>query len=355
MDKSFFDAVLNPNPGWYRGDLHAHTSFSDGVLSTQELLDLAKLEGLDFLGITDHNTVGAFRDLPDQAQILVIPGAEVTLDSGHFNAFGIRSRHDWMTGLFDHPGAYRQADLSGSPEDLIDHISRSGHLISINHPLLVPWAWLIPGTAVSAFDCLEVWNDPSWPDNRTANPAALDMWTRWLNVGHRVTAIGGSDFHRPLPPPGLDKPAERLGYPGTYIYAENLSLAALSDGLRNQRAYVSLGPRLDLHIRSDGQDFRIGDDMGLQTGSLEIQGAVSHHPGTVAARIIRNGKCVLEKIGPGEGLQIEYATQADPNEAVWFRLDVLDENRAVLGFSNPIFCGPRRQPEQIHFGDFLET
>ena len=30
-------AIHNPRPGWYRGDFHCHTLYSDGVLTPPEL------------------------------------------------------------------------------------------------------------------------------------------------------------------------------------------------------------------------------------------------------------------------------------------------------------------------------
>ena len=41
-------------------------------------------------------------------------------------------------------------------------------------------------------DALEIWNDPTWPDNAWANPGAVDYWTRLLNAGYRITALDGA-------------------------------------------------------------------------------------------------------------------------------------------------------------------
>src|SRR5437879_13238129 len=40
--------------GWLRGNLHAHTTYSDGVKTPQELLTEYEALGYDFLAITDH-------------------------------------------------------------------------------------------------------------------------------------------------------------------------------------------------------------------------------------------------------------------------------------------------------------
>ncbi|MDQ2953070.1 MAG: PHP domain-containing protein, partial [Chloroflexota bacterium] len=43
--------------GWWRGDLHCHTRFSDGDSWPSEMLLAATSAGLEFLGVTDHNNV----------------------------------------------------------------------------------------------------------------------------------------------------------------------------------------------------------------------------------------------------------------------------------------------------------
>ncbi|MBU2444263.1 MAG: PHP domain-containing protein, partial [Bacteroidetes bacterium] len=38
-------------------DLHAHTIYSDGSLTPHELIKKAKNLGIEYLGITDHDTI----------------------------------------------------------------------------------------------------------------------------------------------------------------------------------------------------------------------------------------------------------------------------------------------------------
>ncbi len=52
---------------WLAGDLHAHTVHSDGVLTVPELARFAVERGLDFLAVTDHNTISHHAELPAAA------------------------------------------------------------------------------------------------------------------------------------------------------------------------------------------------------------------------------------------------------------------------------------------------
>src|SRR5437868_2548630 len=49
---------------WLAGDLHSHTVHSDGTLTVHELACLAASRGLDFLAVTDHNTISHHPVLP---------------------------------------------------------------------------------------------------------------------------------------------------------------------------------------------------------------------------------------------------------------------------------------------------
>ena len=60
-------------------DLHCHTTYSDGSLSVQELLLLAKQKGLFGLAITDHDTYAAFYETKlGNKELKVIPGIEIS-------------------------------------------------------------------------------------------------------------------------------------------------------------------------------------------------------------------------------------------------------------------------------------
>jgi hypothetical protein len=62
-------------------DLHTHTTFSDGKLTPEELINLAKTVGLKYLAITDHDTVDGIGHLYESGLfpargINIIPGIE---------------------------------------------------------------------------------------------------------------------------------------------------------------------------------------------------------------------------------------------------------------------------------------
>ena len=60
-------------------DLHSHTTCSDGVLTPHDLISRAVENGVDFLAITDHDTIDAYRDISlAQEHLKVVPGIELS-------------------------------------------------------------------------------------------------------------------------------------------------------------------------------------------------------------------------------------------------------------------------------------
>jgi hypothetical protein len=69
-------------PGEFiRGNLHTHTTNSDGKLSPQQTVDLYREHGYDFLAITDHNHLTATADL-DTGGLVMLPGMELHQGQG---------------------------------------------------------------------------------------------------------------------------------------------------------------------------------------------------------------------------------------------------------------------------------
>ncbi|WP_117212233.1 CehA/McbA family metallohydrolase [Allorhizocola rhizosphaerae] len=217
--------------GWHVGDLHAHTVHSDGVLTVDELAALAVSAGLDFLAVTDHNTVSHHALLGPASRrygVTLIPGQEVTTDLGHANAFG-------DIGWVD----FRRPPDMWAPTGLL----------SINHPLAADYAWRHPLRTRPAL--AEIWHSGWWDRTWSAPLAWLLAWSR------DTVPIGGSDFHRPSD--------DRLGHPTTWVRAESPSGPDILAGLEAGRTAISESPDGPLLLRSDDGLLALGADGLLLT------------------------------------------------------------------------------------------
>lgn len=80
-----------------KADLHMHTTYSDGALSFDEVINIAREKGLDYISITDHDTlkgsIEAFKKQEKYDDIKFIIGIELSTESndesvhilGYFN------------------------------------------------------------------------------------------------------------------------------------------------------------------------------------------------------------------------------------------------------------------------------
>ncbi len=351
--------VFSAKPGWYCGDFHAHTTYSDGVFSPRGLNDLAVKHGLDFLSITDHNTIRAFDDFDESLEHMVLPGIEITLLDGHFNVFGFEGitelAREFFHSIVDLPMElkFRQHWDHAKIAEFMGRIKEAGFIIDLAHPLLWPWEWRDHDTEIAYFNCIELINDPTYRDNPAANPSARRMWDAWLNAGHHITAVGGTDFHS-LEPSDDPRRISLLNLPLTYVYARELSGRAILEGVRQHHVYVSVGPRLEFQAHMDGQPFQMGDDLGLIQSTVRLFARVEGCTSPGEAFLVRNGKVVVSTPVKEGKAEIEWQVQpVEVKENSWFRFDVIDPADQMLAVSNPFFFGPQVAEEKSPYGRFL--
>lgn len=217
------------------GDLHIHTTASDGSLSAYEVGALAKNKGLDFIALANHNNISENFFLPHIDGVTFISAVEWTHYKGHMNFFGVNNP-------FENSFV---ANTKEEMKNLISNARSKGAVISVNHPKcrFCPYLW----EDENAFDMIEIWNGPM----RKTNIDAINWWTDMLCKGRKLPVIGGSDFHKP-------KGIVKLGNPVTGVYSKSPSPEDILDAVKRGRAFVSESVdsvRLNLKYG----DFSMGD------------------------------------------------------------------------------------------------
>jgi hypothetical protein len=228
-----------PGMRWIAGDLHSHTVHSDGVLGVEGIARVAAARGLDYLAVTDHNTVSHHPFLEQagkSAGIVLVPGQEVTSLRGHANAFGAIGRIEFR----ESPGLWGR------------RVAAAGGLFSVNHPLGGDCSWREP--VDEALPLAEVWHSEWRAYPRHAGPLA---W--WITAPSQSTAIGGSDFHRP------GDNAEP-GEPTTWLLVEEPTVDGIIHALAQGRAAVSADPLGPVLLRMDGDLVALGAEGLVLTG-----------------------------------------------------------------------------------------
>ena len=166
----------------FRGDTHVHTEGSDGWMSAMDTATHAARQGLDFLFLTDHNNVAHNEQLPVVPGITVLPGTEWTHYKGHAGFLGVKNPY----------ASTFVANSMGEMQAMLADACQRGAFVVLNHPFCpqCPWIW---GFDDIAHDAVEIWNGVM----SERNQRALHWWHAQLVAGHRLPAIGGSDYHRP--------------------------------------------------------------------------------------------------------------------------------------------------------------
>jgi hypothetical protein len=348
-DTSFTDHPLNDHPGWYRGDLHMHDAHSDGSCPSQSgksvpcpvffTVEAAARRGLDFIAISDHNTTSqydAMRELqPYFDKTLLIPGRELTTFYGHANLIGTTLFVDYRVGSPQVP------DVNA----MFRSARQTGGIVSINHPesptgeICMGCGWSpSPPADMSLVNSIEVMNGGGgggfFPSIR--------FWEQQLSKGYRLTAVGGSDNHHADWP--LDKIGS-VGSPTTVVHANDLSVAAILDGIRAGHVFLDLtGSRdklLELRAHDSHSSAEMGEDLEQQKGeALALQIHVTACEGA-SLRMLIDGQesSTLPQQGITSGDQTFNMNWTPDGSRHWLRAEVRDSQGQLLLFSNPVYIG----------------
>lgn len=312
--------------GWFRGDLHSHTIHSDGRITVEDRVRGAVERGQDFLAITDHNTVSqALEHDLWPPQITPIRGSEVTTFHGHIMCLGLGTAIDW-----------RDDARGGGAASIVAQAHAQNALVSINHPNAFgdPWCgachWDFALVDYSTFDAMEIWNG-RWAEPETDNIGALAFWTDLLDAGFRLTAISGTDSHS----------AEEDAYPAlplNYVHASECSEAAILEGIRRGRVFLSSGPLLSFRAEgAGGPEVTLpGDELSAAAGfGLEVTVERLDAPATLWY-VTAGSATSLGEVGPGRTRVVRDALAATG----WWRLELHRGSEItgdLLAITNPVF------------------
>jgi hypothetical protein len=277
--KTTFDRqIYNPNPGWYSGELHVHSNESTGRTGIEEIYHAASESHLDFLALTDHFAAAHWLRMEKMKKLsppLFIKSMEAAGDFGHANVHGIK---DWINPFVDDNvelASFLSLSKPPSMESIADDVHIQGGLFCINHPLSGLVSWRYHDFPWEKADLMEIWCLPDGPGT-ILYPV---MWDGLLCRGYHITAVGSSDSHHPTE----DGPW-KLGQIRNWVYARELSQAAVIEGLKKGAAYIAYGSsKLHFGALYDNEFYQMGSTISLASGKqctfiIEIE---SYLPGNI--------------------------------------------------------------------------
>jgi hypothetical protein len=222
-----------------RGNIHTHTTLSDGSSTPDRTVLWYASHGYRFLALTDHNLLSDpshYSTLHDP-EFVLIPGEEITMLGGgrqvHVNGLCMHSR---VAG-----GAFptQSAALSYA----VERVLLQGGVPVVNHPNF-DWA-LAPSDVIDARDAplLEIMSGHPYVHTagNATHPSHEALWDTALSAGAEYMGVAVDDVHR------IDVSGNPLALPGRAwiqvfgaVPDARLICAALSKG----ELYASTGVEL---------------------------------------------------------------------------------------------------------------
>jgi hypothetical protein len=292
----------------YFGNLHSHTSYSDGVSTPTAAYTYARTQAqtpLDFLAVTDHNHGQAGPMTPSLYQQGLAEAAAATVDgefvalygqewgiaaAGHVNIFESPVLFGWEPGRYDVFVA--QDDYTGLYAAIAANPSSWGALASFCHPgdgdfngfaFTAPGAAVMRGIALINGPALSTATDESDVGNTGFDPQYLTA----LRRGFTVSPVGDQDNHEA----NWGASTETR----TAILASALTKSDLLAGLAARRTYATQDHNVQVAMQVNG--WPMGSQLLAGEGNL----ALRFYPALVRLFPAGLGALALGLLALGEG------------------------------------------------------
>ncbi|MEG0239353.1 hypothetical protein [Anaerorhabdus sp.] len=321
MKKSIFKG----NGEWYKGNLHSHTTLSDGKLDPIQSKELYQNLGYQFISLTDHDAYFDHREELDDENFITLPGIELSayLKTSD-NSYSIKCHH--MNGFLGtkemqlnklknlesgtrltprkYLGEWKGQEVA---QEMCDQLRSYGMFVMMNHPV---WSRVDQDDFINTQNCwaLEIFNYGTELESNTGYDTL--HWDILLRRGMMMPCVATDDNHNN---PRL--PDSGGGY--VMVQAPQLTHESIVQSLLDGNFYSSSGPTII--------DFGIDEDALYITCSKvkEIRFIVGN----------RVGDGLTVRALPGELL--EKANYKLRGHEVYGRVECVDEN-GCIAWSNAI-------------------
>ncbi|MDA1279372.1 MAG: CehA/McbA family metallohydrolase [Chloroflexi bacterium] len=178
---------------WLKGNLHTHTTNSDGDESPEHVAEWYHEHGYDWLCLSDHDHLTILEGTAAEKAKwpLLVHGEEVTSRGAngpvHVNGYGVT----------EVVKASDSDDIVTAMRENVERIIAAGGMASINHP---NFRWAFDGGAmmqVEGYKFMEVFNGhpESHNEGGGGKTSTVGIWDRLLSQNRRVWGIAVDDAH----------------------------------------------------------------------------------------------------------------------------------------------------------------
>lgn len=312
-----YDA-FDTNLRFYKGNLHSHTTNSDGKLTPSEMVAIYKEAGYSFLALTDHNLFSDYSSEFDSDSFTIIPGAEATVLWLYKKDYYLaRKCHHLLVFKDPYKESFgfehlqpidvlklygKEVDFNLESQKFINDLKERGAVLCYNHPL---WSRVNDEDFLSlnGLDLIEIYN---WGTELDSS-AGFDIssFQKFLERDVHINAIATDDNHN-------HEDGELFDSLGGFIMVNSPALDKneIMKSLLAGRYYSSSGAFIN--------------NWGIRNGKAYIEAV--------------NARYIFLTVGPGvRSAQVKLCDSAEfelPKEIKYFRFEVIDKN-GKRAWTNP--------------------
>ena len=294
---------------WYKGNLHCHTTMSDGSRSPEETARLYKDKGYSFLSISDHNIYQHFSEFNTDT-FLMLPGVERDVNvTGEvmkcFHIVGVGT-HSHNASAFTHGQRlnYREWKSIETAKRIAEELNDHAMMPILAHPV---WSRneLSDLLALKGIVGIEIYNNVCEVEWHFGH--AQLYWDLMLKRGHRVWGFATDDCHN----------TDAHAFGGWIVVkAPALTVEAIAQSIKQGSFYSSSGPEIHDFYVEDGRAF-------VQCSPASAIHFVTYDN---LGRSIR-------------GCDLTEAEHRLSGQETYVRVEVVD-SEGRTAWSNPIFLNP---------------
>ena len=274
---------------WLKGNLHTHTTLSDGTAPTEEVIEMYRDDGYDFLALTDHDIFNP--GSPDGDEMILLPAQECHVPEDA--PFGYHVVSIGETG--------RIARME-SGQAIIDEINARGGLAIVCHPRwsFMPYELFDELKGYAAF---EVYSGLC--DKIVGRGFSNDYWDRNMTLFKKPRwAVAVDDTH---------KPQRDFATGWIWVQAERKRESILG-AIARGAFYATSGPRIET-IRVDESSITLHTSSARAVKFISTEGRVV--------------ECV-------EGEHVKVASYRPSADQVYIRAEV-HAHDGTVAWTNPFF------------------
>jgi hypothetical protein len=267
---------------WLRGNLHSHTTVSDGTRPAEEVIADYERRGYDYLAISDHDQFVDPANYRDSTELILLPAVEVTARGPHIL----------------HVGATEPVTPDENRQNVLDSIAEQGAFSVLNHPNWQSHYNHCPQELMESLDGyagIEIYNGVI--ERLEGIPLATDRWDRLLSQGKRVWGFGTDDAHAP----------QDVALAWSVVQVDSREVDAIIGSLRAGRFYASTGVTISeiasteteiTIVTENAQRMRLVSDFGVIQKTVERQSVTFRLPDDLENRA-KATYVRIECYGPG--------------------------------------------------------